>query len=76
MTNQYQSSNDFKYTAALLKYAPEETQAFIDFDHKTIKRREGNIPIKTRELIALAVASLHNAHIVLMFILKEQNKQE
>lgn len=56
MTNQYQSSNDFKYTAALLKYAPEETQAFIDFDHKTIKRREGNIPIKTRELIALAVA--------------------
>ena len=56
MTNQYQSSNDFKYTAALLKYAPEETRAFIDFDHKTIKRREGNIPIKTRELIALAVA--------------------
>lgn len=33
MTNQYQSSNDFKYTTALLKYTPEETQAFIDFDH-------------------------------------------
>ena len=52
----YQSSNDFKYLASLLKYAPHETQAFIHFDHQTIKRSDGIIPTKTRELIALAVA--------------------
>lgn len=52
----YQFSNDFKYLASLLKYAPYETQAFIHFDHQTIKRSDGIIPTKTRELIALAVA--------------------
>ena len=52
----YQSSNDFKYLASLLKYAPHEAQAFIHFDHQTIKRSDGIIPTKTRELIALAVA--------------------
>lgn len=52
----YQSSNDFKYVTTLLKYVPKETQAFIDFDHRTIKRTEGHIPVKIRELIALAVA--------------------
>ena len=52
----YQSSNDFKYLASLLKYAPNETQAFIHFDQQTIKRTDGVIPTKTRELIALAIA--------------------
>ena len=50
----YQSSNNFKYLASLLKYAPHEAQAFIHFDHQTIKRSDGIIPTKTRELIALA----------------------
>ena len=52
----YQSREDFKYLACLLKSDPNETQAFIDFDQQTIKRNDGNIPIKTRELIALAIA--------------------
>ena len=52
----YQSRDDFKYLTSLLKYAPNETQAFIDFDHQTIKRTNGVIPTKTRELIALAIA--------------------
>lgn len=39
-----------------MKYAPHETQAFIHFYHQTIKRIDGIIPTKTRELIALAVA--------------------
>ena len=52
----YQSSSDFKYLASLLKYAPNETQAFIHFDQQKIKRTDGVIPTKTRELIALAIA--------------------
>lgn len=49
----YQSPSDFKYVTTLLNYAPKETQAFIDFDHSSVKRSEGHIPVKIRELIAL-----------------------
>ena len=52
----YQSSSDFKYLASLLKYALNETQAFVHFDQQKIKRTDGVIPTKTRELIALAIA--------------------
>ena len=52
----YQSSSDFKYLASLLKHVPNETQAFIHFDQQMIKRTDGVIPTKTRELIALAIA--------------------
>ncbi|WP_392551811.1 carboxymuconolactone decarboxylase family protein [Orbus wheelerorum] len=51
----YQSPSDFQYIPSLLNLAPQETKAFIDFDH-AIKRKDGNIPEKTREFIALAVA--------------------
>jgi len=51
----YQSPNDLKQIQLLLTLAPEETNAFIAFDHE-VKRTTGQIPIKTREFIALAVA--------------------
>ncbi|WP_239366768.1 carboxymuconolactone decarboxylase family protein [Snodgrassella communis] len=52
----YQSPDDIKYVASLLNLAPQEARAFIEFDHQTVKREDGLIPIKTREFIALAVA--------------------
>lgn len=54
--NHYQSSDDLKYITSLLKYAPQETQAYLNFDVQAVKRKDGIIAIKTRELIALAVA--------------------
>ena len=53
----YQSREDFKYLACLLKSAPNETQAFIDFDQQTIKRNDGNIPIKIRLIISHEIVS-------------------
>lgn len=51
----YQSPDDLQYIPSLLNLAPQETRAFLDFDH-AIKRKDGYIPTKTREFIALAVA--------------------
>lgn len=51
----YQSPEDLQNISSLLKLAPQEGKAFIDFDH-VMKRTDGHIPIKTREFIALAVA--------------------
>jgi AhpD family alkylhydroperoxidase len=38
-----------------LNLALQEARAFIEFDHQTVKREDGIILIKTRELIALAI---------------------
>ncbi len=53
--NSYQSPEDIQQIPSLLKLAPTESQAFLAFDHIT-KRKDGTIPLKTREFIALAVA--------------------
>ena len=54
--NHYQSPDDLKQIPALFSLAPTEGKAYLDFDHNTIKRTDGHIPLKTREFIALAVA--------------------
>lgn len=51
----YQSPEDLEYISSLLTLAPQETKAFINFDH-VVKREQGILPRKTREFIALAVA--------------------
>lgn len=51
----YQLPEDLKQINLLSKLAPQETNAFIAFDQE-VKRTNGQIPAKTREFIALAVA--------------------
>lgn len=51
----YQSPDDLKSIPTLLALAPEESKAFMSFDHAT-KREAGLIAPKYREFIALAVA--------------------
>ena len=51
----YQSPQDFQKIQRLLSLAPEEGRAFMAFDHSA-KRSDGVIPVRVRELVALAVA--------------------
>lgn len=51
----YQSAKDLQQIPLLLSLAPQEGKAFMNFDH-VVKRKDGNISLKTREFIALAVA--------------------
>lgn len=51
----YQSPQDLRHGADLLRLAPTEANAFLSFDHAA-KRADGHLSAKTRELISLAVA--------------------
>jgi len=51
----YADATDFALIPALKQRAPREIDAFLQFDH-TAFRADGVIPVKTRELIAVAVA--------------------
>jgi AhpD family alkylhydroperoxidase len=51
----YADAADFELIPALKQLAPRETDAFFQFDHAAF-RADGAIPLKTRELIAVAVA--------------------
>ena len=51
----YQTPDDLRLVPELLKLAPAEGAAFLQFDH-AVKRADGHLPPKTRELVALAVA--------------------
>jgi AhpD family alkylhydroperoxidase len=53
--SEYQSPENFKHIQTLLALAPDEGQAFMEFDH-AVKREGGLIAPKVREFIALAVA--------------------
>jgi AhpD family alkylhydroperoxidase len=51
----YHDSDDLKRLAEFKQLAPKEFSTFVEFD-KIVRREDGNIPRKYRELIALAVA--------------------
>ncbi len=51
----YQSPQDLRHGADLVRLAPTEANAFLAFDHAA-KREDGHLPAKTRELVSLAVA--------------------
>ena len=52
---EYQKLHDLKYAQELVALAPVEAKAFLNFNH-ACERDNGAIPVKYRELIALAVA--------------------
>lgn len=51
----YQSPQDLRHGADLVRLAPTEANAFLAFDHAA-KRTDGHLGAKTRELVSLAVA--------------------
>lgn len=51
----YQSPDDLNLAQEMARLAPVEAKAFFTFDH-AVKRTDGKIPPKVREMIALAVA--------------------
>ena len=51
----YQSEDDLKLLGELQKLAPEDFKAWLNLDN-IVKREDGAIPRKYRELIAVAVA--------------------
>lgn len=51
----YQCPQDLQLATEFTGLAPKEARAFLAFDHSA-KRADGEIPPKTREWIALAVA--------------------
>jgi len=53
--NSYQSPLDFSHIPKPIDLAPPEGKAFLAFDH-AVKRTDGLLEPKTRELVALAVA--------------------
>ena len=53
--SQYQSPTDLQNVPRLLALARTEAKAFLAFDHAA-KRDDGQIPLKVREFISLAVA--------------------
>ena len=55
MPTRYADRTDLALIPALTAAAPREIDAFMAFDHAAF-RSDGAIPIKFRELIALAVA--------------------
>ncbi|MCW2238528.1 carboxymuconolactone decarboxylase family protein [Azospirillum canadense] len=52
---EYQTPDDLKSIPTLAACAPVEAKAFLAFNH-AVERKDGLIPLKYRELIALAVA--------------------
>jgi AhpD family alkylhydroperoxidase len=50
----YHDSEDLKLLAAMKELAPAEFKGFVELD--SIVGKEGKIPVKYRELMALAVA--------------------
>ena len=51
----YQSPVDLQLASEMARLAPMEANAFYSFDH-AVKRTDGHIPPKVREMISLAVA--------------------
>jgi AhpD family alkylhydroperoxidase len=51
----YHDSEDLKLLAELKKLAPSEFKGFVEIDN-VVGRTDGAIPVKYRELMALAVA--------------------
>lgn len=51
----YQSSDDLLLAEEMARLAPAESKAFFAFDH-AVKRADGAIALKVREMISLAVA--------------------
>src|SRR5213079_448712 len=51
----YHDSDDLKRLGEFKQLAPREFSTFVEFD-KTVRREDGAIPRKYRELIAIAVA--------------------
>ncbi len=51
----YHDSEDLKLVAELKKLAPTEFKGFVELD-SVVGRTDGAIPVKYRELMALAVA--------------------
>jgi AhpD family alkylhydroperoxidase len=54
-TTGYAERSDFALIPALQQLAPREIDAFFQFDHAAF-RADGALPLKVRELIAVAVA--------------------
>ncbi len=55
MPDHYHDENDLKLMKEMRSLAPDEFNAWLNLD-KIVKREDGAIPRKYRELIALAVA--------------------
>ena len=55
MSNHYHDPSDLKLLADMKAAAPEDFKAWMDLD-SIVSRKDGAIPHKYRELIALAVA--------------------
>src|SRR5215472_14244195 len=55
MSEHYHDPNDLKLLAEMRKLAPKEFNAWLNLDN-IVKREDGAVPRKYRELIALAVA--------------------
>jgi AhpD family alkylhydroperoxidase len=55
MSDHYHDPSDLKLLAEMRKLAPKEFEAWLNLD-SIVKRDDGAIPRKYRELIALAVA--------------------
>jgi AhpD family alkylhydroperoxidase len=51
----YQSPADLQLAPEMARLAPAEAKAFLAFD-QAVKRTDGHIPPKVREMISLAVA--------------------
>ncbi len=51
----YHDSDDLKRLAELKELAPTEFKAFVELD-SVIGRKDGAIPVKYRELMAIAIA--------------------
>jgi AhpD family alkylhydroperoxidase len=54
-TTGYADHSDFALIPALKRLVPREIDAFFEFDHAAF-RTDGAIPLKIRELIAVAIA--------------------
>lgn len=55
MADHYHDPDDLKLLGEMRKLAPTDFKAWLDFD-SIVKKEDGAIPRKYRELIALAVA--------------------
>jgi len=55
MSDHYHDQNDLKFLGEMKNLAPEDFKAWLNLD-SIVKREDGAIPRKYRELIAVAVA--------------------
>ncbi len=55
MSEHYHDKDDLKLLKDMSKLAPEEFKAWLNLNN-IVAREDGNIPLKYRELIAIAVA--------------------